>query len=130
VCIRSGDGNTILIRTDLQHHLFLLCLEGLHIAPLPSSLHNVLDIGTGTGIWATEFGKFPYSFFVNESLTPSSSTIPHGKNNRNRPLPHPTRLVHPLPLPSSIPTNPPQRPPKLLLRSKRRRRTLGLLPKI
>jgi methylase of polypeptide subunit release factors len=41
---------------DLQHHLFLLTLNGLHMAPLPPSVHNVLDIGTGTGLWAIEFG--------------------------------------------------------------------------
>lgn len=44
--------------SDLQHHLFSLLFDGvLHLAPLPSELHNVLDIGTGTGLWATEFGK-------------------------------------------------------------------------
>jgi methylase of polypeptide subunit release factors len=48
---------------DLQHHLFLLTLDGkLYNAPiqdLPGGLHNVLDIGTGTGIWAIDFGKSP-----------------------------------------------------------------------
>jgi SAM-dependent methyltransferase len=37
-----------------------LALEGkLHVAPIENmagGLHNVLDIGTGTGIWAIEFG--------------------------------------------------------------------------
>lgn len=44
-------------RLDLQNHLFSLTLEGkLYLAPLnPKKLHNVLDIGTGTGIWAIEF---------------------------------------------------------------------------
>jgi len=46
---------------DLQHHLFLLTLGGyLYNAPikdLPGGLHNALDIGTGTGIWAIDFGK-------------------------------------------------------------------------
>jgi hypothetical protein len=41
---------------DLQHHLFLLTFDGLHIAPLPPAVHNVLDMGTGTGLWAIEFG--------------------------------------------------------------------------
>jgi ubiquinone/menaquinone biosynthesis C-methylase UbiE len=48
-------------RLDLQHHLFLLTLDGeLYNAPikdLPGGVHNVLDIATGTGIWAIEFGK-------------------------------------------------------------------------
>jgi hypothetical protein len=50
----------VLIITDLQHHLFTLTFDGkLHIAPieeLKGGLHNVLDIGTGTGIWAIDFG--------------------------------------------------------------------------
>jgi hypothetical protein len=41
-------------RLDLLHHIFLLVLSGkLYDAPVPaSSLKRVLDIGTGTGIWA------------------------------------------------------------------------------
>jgi hypothetical protein len=46
---------------DLQHHLFLLTLQGmLYLSPIEGmkgGLHRVLDIGTGTGIWAIEFGK-------------------------------------------------------------------------
>lgn len=41
----------------MQHHLWLLTLQGkLHLAPIKPGLHHALDIGTGTGIWATEFG--------------------------------------------------------------------------
>jgi hypothetical protein len=47
---------------DLQHHLFLLTVSGhLYLAPikdLPTGVHNVLDIATGTGIWAIEFGTY------------------------------------------------------------------------
>jgi ubiquinone/menaquinone biosynthesis C-methylase UbiE len=44
--------------TYLQHHLFLLTLHGqLHLAPIKPDPHNVLDIGTGTGIWAIDFGE-------------------------------------------------------------------------
>jgi hypothetical protein len=50
-----------MLETDLQHHLFLLTLSGkLHLAPIRNP-QNVLDIGTGTGIWAMEFGAFPFS---------------------------------------------------------------------
>ena len=47
------------IRQDLQHHLCLLSLNGrLHLAPTGEKLQDVLDVGTGTGIWAIEFGIF------------------------------------------------------------------------
>lgn len=36
----------------------LILLEGrLHLAPIGSNPQNVLDVGTGTGIWAIDFGK-------------------------------------------------------------------------
>lgn len=43
---------TELDRLDLTHHMELMLLGGeLHLAPLKKDLHNVLDCGTGTGIW-------------------------------------------------------------------------------
>lgn len=43
-------------RMDLQHHVFRLILSGrLHRAPLSPDTRRVLDIGTGTGIWAIDF---------------------------------------------------------------------------
>jgi len=55
----------ILIVTDIQHQLFVHTLHGkLHLAPLGEGIHNVLDIATGTGIWAIDFGAcgtFPQS---------------------------------------------------------------------
>ena len=45
------------VHVDLQHHLFLLTLDGkLNLAPI-SNPQYVLDIGTGTGIWAIEYGE-------------------------------------------------------------------------
>lgn len=45
-------------KLDLQHQIWLLTLNGaLHISPLPETIHNVLDIGTGTGIWACQFAE-------------------------------------------------------------------------
>jgi hypothetical protein len=41
----------------MQHELFKLALDGkLNLAPVSNPL-SVLDIGTGTGIWAVEFGE-------------------------------------------------------------------------
>ena len=43
---------------DLQHHIFSLTLDGqLHLAPLDAGVRDVLDMGTGTGIWAIDFAK-------------------------------------------------------------------------
>ncbi|KAJ4391238.1 hypothetical protein N0V93_004855 [Gnomoniopsis smithogilvyi] len=45
-------------RLDLQHHQWLLMLEGrLSLAPFVSDPPEVLDIGTGTGIWAKQFAR-------------------------------------------------------------------------
>ncbi|EEQ35411.1 conserved hypothetical protein [Microsporum canis CBS 113480] len=46
-------------RMDLVHHIYLLLLEGaLHIAPI-SNPRRVLDLGTGTGLWANDFAEVP-----------------------------------------------------------------------
>ncbi|CZR67449.1 related to methyltransferase [Phialocephala subalpina] len=47
-------------RLDLQHHLFTLTFSGrLHLSPLSftgqKQVQRVLDVGTGTGIWAIDF---------------------------------------------------------------------------
>lgn len=48
----------MLISTDAQHGLFLHTLHGeLHLAPLEEGIRNALDIGTGTGVWAADFGR-------------------------------------------------------------------------
>jgi ubiquinone/menaquinone biosynthesis C-methylase UbiE len=60
-----------LIEIDLQHQLFLMTFDNkLHLAPIPDErLQNVLDIGTGTGIWAIDFGKRDVIFQVDSELT-------------------------------------------------------------
>jgi methylase of polypeptide subunit release factors len=42
-------------RLDMQHQLFCFSLNGkLHLAPVTAP-QNVLDIGTGAGIWAVDY---------------------------------------------------------------------------
>jgi methylase of polypeptide subunit release factors len=42
---------------DLQHHLFRLTMEEkLYLSPIKGDVQNVLDVGTGTGVWAIDFG--------------------------------------------------------------------------
>lgn len=49
-----------LRRKDLQHHIFYLTLQGkLGLAPNiqpGNQVGRALDLGTGTGIWAMDFG--------------------------------------------------------------------------
>ncbi|KAJ4299604.1 hypothetical protein N0V90_004850 [Kalmusia sp. IMI 367209] len=59
-------------RLDLLHHIFLLLLDGkLYEAPIPVTPLRVLDIGTGTGIWAIDFGdENPGSEVMGTDLSP------------------------------------------------------------
>jgi 16S rRNA G527 N7-methylase RsmG len=44
-------------KVDMQHKMWSITLDDkLHLAPIGPNPQNVLDIGTGSGIWAIEFG--------------------------------------------------------------------------
>ncbi|KIW33391.1 uncharacterized protein PV07_00245 [Cladophialophora immunda] len=59
-------------RQDLLHHIFRLILGGkLFRAPLGHAPPRVLDVGTGTGIWAMDFAdEFPQSVVIGTDLSP------------------------------------------------------------
>ncbi|KAF5674119.1 demethylmenaquinone methyltransferase [Fusarium circinatum] len=45
-------------RMDLGHHIYRLVLGGnLFLAPIGDKVKRVLDLGTGTGIWAMDFAE-------------------------------------------------------------------------
>lgn len=59
-------------RQDLLHHVRNLVLNGaLFRAPLENSVQRVLDIGTGTGIWAIDFAdSYPIAEVIGTDLSP------------------------------------------------------------
>ncbi|KAF7954589.1 hypothetical protein EAE96_005709 [Botrytis aclada] len=60
-------------RLDLQHHLFSLIFDGkLFTAPIEADkIERVLDVGCGTGIWATDFAdEYPQATVLGIDLSP------------------------------------------------------------
>jgi ubiquinone/menaquinone biosynthesis C-methylase UbiE len=52
----------------MQHKMWSITLDGkLHLAPIGPNPQNVLDIGTGTGIWAIEFGLPPFLYITQDT---------------------------------------------------------------
>ncbi|TKX23310.1 methyltransferase domain-containing protein 31 [Elsinoe australis] len=62
-------------RLDLQHHMFNLTYNCLHLAPLQNP-KNALDIGTGTGIWAVDFAdQYPDCQVLGIDLSPGQPSF-------------------------------------------------------
>ncbi|MCJ1393219.1 hypothetical protein MMC18_006091 [Xylographa bjoerkii] len=63
-------------RLDLQHHVIRLLLNGeLHLASLENP-KRILDLGTGTGLWAIEMAdKFPNATVIGTDLSPVQPTM-------------------------------------------------------
>ena len=46
-----------------MHHLYCLLLKGqLHLIKFKENPQRILDIGTGTGIWAIDMAEFVYVY--------------------------------------------------------------------
>ncbi|KAL1605109.1 hypothetical protein SLS60_004652 [Paraconiothyrium brasiliense] len=67
-----------LDRQDLQHHKYNLLLnDKLHVTPIPEerlqeSGSRVLDLGTGTGIWAMDMAdKYPNAEIIGVDIAPT-----------------------------------------------------------
>ncbi|KAI9773254.1 MAG: hypothetical protein M1839_002166, partial [Geoglossum umbratile] len=59
-------------RLDITHLLLVTSIEGeLHLAPIGDNPKRILDVGTGTGIWAIEMGdKYPSAWVLGNDLSP------------------------------------------------------------
>ncbi|RFU75977.1 methyltransferase type 11 [Trichoderma arundinaceum] len=59
-------------REDMKHAMVkLLCSQKLHFAPIGDNPQEILDIGTGTGIWSIEMGdKFLSAHILGIDLSP------------------------------------------------------------
>ena len=57
---------------DITHHVFRLTINGdLFIAPVGPEPQRVLDLGTGTGIWAVQFAdQYPTASVIGTDLSP------------------------------------------------------------
>jgi SAM-dependent methyltransferase len=52
-------------RLDLQHYALRAILKGNYAAPIPDTVHTILDIGAGSGRWAIEMAEsFPQAQVV------------------------------------------------------------------
>ncbi|KAL2126993.1 hypothetical protein VTI74DRAFT_11497 [Chaetomium olivicolor] len=62
---------------DLYHHLFTMTLGGrLYLAPIRADPQRVLDLGTGTGIWAMDFAdQHPSASVIATDLSPIQPSL-------------------------------------------------------
>ncbi|CAJ0552245.1 Ff.00g062240.m01.CDS01 [Fusarium sp. VM40] len=60
------------ISIDITHHYLTLLLDGkLTLAPIKEDMEKVLDVGTGTGIWAIDFAdEHPNTEVIGTDLSP------------------------------------------------------------
>ncbi|KAI4276291.1 MAG: hypothetical protein L6R38_005700 [Xanthoria sp. 2 TBL-2021] len=59
-------------RLDIMHKLTEVSLGGkINLAPIPANAQRILDIGTGTGIWAIETGdRYPKAEILGNDISP------------------------------------------------------------
>ncbi|KAI1501872.1 S-adenosyl-L-methionine-dependent methyltransferase [Biscogniauxia marginata] len=58
-------------REDMKHAMLKMLCQKLHFAPIGRNPHEILDVGTGTGIWAIEMGDaYPSANVLGVDLSP------------------------------------------------------------
>jgi len=59
-------------RLDILHHVYLLLLDGkLQLAPVEPDIQKILDVGTGTGIWAIDAAEtYPSAEVIGTDISP------------------------------------------------------------
>jgi hypothetical protein len=62
-------------RLDMLHALVTQLVGRLYVSPIGESPQRVLDVGTGTGIWAIDFGGYFLSRFCSKSALADNSAI-------------------------------------------------------
>ncbi|KAF2258124.1 S-adenosyl-L-methionine-dependent methyltransferase [Lojkania enalia] len=65
-------------RLDLYHHIQTLRLDGeLHLAPIGPNPQRILDLGTGTGIWAIDMGStsYPSAEILGNDISPVQPSL-------------------------------------------------------
>ncbi|KAE8151780.1 S-adenosyl-L-methionine-dependent methyltransferase [Aspergillus avenaceus] len=62
---------------DIAHHMFTMLLDNkLFLAPVPEDIQRVLDIGTGTGIWAIDVAdEYPSAEVIGSDLSPTQPSF-------------------------------------------------------
>lgn len=61
-----------LDREDMKHHMWMLVQEGkLHLAPINPNPQKILDLGTGSGIWAMQVAdQYPSAEVIGTDISP------------------------------------------------------------
>jgi len=60
------------VQLDIFHHVYSLVMDGeLFLSPLGSDPKKILDLGTGTGIWAINVAdRYPHCQVLGNDLSP------------------------------------------------------------
>lgn len=69
------------VRLNFQHYALYYAIGTHYVAPIDPPPSLILDVGTGTGIWANEIARlFPTSFVIGVDLSAASFTPPSQEN--------------------------------------------------